>query len=94
MDKDVIHSYNGNYSVIKKTEITPLTATWMDLEIGPIILNEVHQKEKDKYYALLCQQIWKTQQWPQDCKRSVFIPIPQKSNAKECSNYRTIAFIS
>ena len=42
----------------------------------------------------LCQQIWKTQQWPQDWKRSVFIPIPKKGNAKECSNYRTIALIS
>ena len=41
-----------------------------------------------------CQQIWKTQQWPQDWKRSVFIPIPEKGNAKECSNYCTIAFIS
>ena len=40
------------------------------------------------------QQIWKTQQWPQDWKRSVFIPIPKKGNAKECSNYRTIAVIS
>ena len=38
----------------------------------------------------ICQQIWKTQQWPQDWKRSVFIPIPKKGNAKECSNYRTI----
>ena len=42
----------------------------------------------------VCQQIWKTQPWPQDCKRSVFIPIPNKGNAKECSNYCTIAFIS
>ena len=42
----------------------------------------------------LCQQIWKTQQWPQDWKRSVFIPIPKKDNAKECSNYCTIALIS
>ena len=41
-----------------------------------------------------CQQIWKTQQWPQDWKRSVFIPIPKKGNAKECSNYCTVAFIS
>ena len=41
-----------------------------------------------------CQQIWKTQQWPQDWKRSVFIPIPTKGNAKECSNYCTIALIS
>ena len=42
----------------------------------------------------ICQQIWKTQQWPQDWKRSVFIPIPKKGNAKECSNYQTIALIS
>ena len=41
----------------------------------------------------ICQQIWKTQQWPQDWKRSVFIPIPKKGNAKECSNYHTIALI-
>ena len=42
----------------------------------------------------ICQQIWKTQRWPQDWKRSVFIPVPKKGNAKECSNYRTIALIS
>ena len=42
----------------------------------------------------ICQQIWKTQQWPQDWKRSVFIPIPKKGNAKECSNYHTIALFS
>ena len=42
----------------------------------------------------ICQKIWKTQQWPQDWKRSVFIPTPKKGNAKECSNYRTIALIS
>ena len=41
----------------------------------------------------ICQQIWKTQHWPQNWKRSVFIPIPKKSNAKECSNYCTIALI-
>ena len=45
------------------------------------------------YTQYVCQQIWKPQQWPQDWKRSVFIPIPKKSNAKECSNYCTIAFI-
>ena len=52
---------------------------------------------KDDVVKLLhsiCQQIWKTQQWPQDWKRSVFIPISKKGNAKECSNYRTIALIS
>ena len=41
----------------------------------------------------MCQQIWKSQQWPQDWKRSVFIPIPKKANAKECSNYHTIVLI-
>ena len=47
-----------------------------------------------KVLHLICQQIWKTQKWPQDWKRSVFIPIPNKGNAKECSNYPTIAPIS
>ena len=47
-----------------------------------------------KALYLICQQIWKTQQWPQDWKRSVFIPNPKKGNAKECSNYHTIALIS
>ena len=42
----------------------------------------------------ICQQIWKTQQWPQNWKRSIFIPIPKKDKTKECSNYRTIALIS
>ena len=46
------------------------------------------------FVGSICQQIWKTQQWPQDWKRSVFIPIPMKDNAKECSNYCTIAIIS
>ena len=57
---------------------------------------EVLQILKDDAVEVLnsiCQQIWKTQQWPQDWKRSVFIPIPKKGNAKECSNYRTIALI-
>ena len=47
-----------------------------------------------QYCVAICQQIWKTQQWPQDWKRSLFIPIPKKGNAKECSNYSTIALIS
>ena len=47
-----------------------------------------------KVLHCICQQIWKTQQWPQDWKRSVFIPIPKKGKAKECSNYCTIALIS
>ena len=57
---------------------------------------ELFQILKDDVQVLhsICQQIWKTQQWPQDWKRSVFIPIPKKSNAKEFSNYCTIALIS
>ena len=47
-----------------------------------------------KEVKICCQEVWKTQQWPQDWKRAVFIPIPKKDNAKECSNYRTIALIS
>ena len=47
-----------------------------------------------KVLQSVCQQIWRTQQWPQDWKMSVFIPIPKKSNAKECSNYHTVALIS
>ena len=47
-----------------------------------------------KVLHLICQQIWKTQQWPLDWKRSVFIPVPKKDSAKECSNYHTIALIS
>ena len=54
------------------------------------ILNDDAVKVLDSIH----QQIWKTQQWPQDWKRSVFIPIPKKNNAKECSNYHTIAVIS
>ena len=48
----------------------------------------------NKHYLSTYQKIWKTQQWPQDWKRSVFIPIPKKGNAKECSSFRTIALIS
>ena len=57
---------------------------------------EVFQILKDyavKVLHAICQQIWKTQQWPQDLKKSVFIPIPKKGNAKECSNYHTTALI-
>ena len=49
--------------------------------------------ESHKVLHSICQHIWKTQQWPQDCKRSVFIPVPKKRNAKKCSNYCMIALI-
>ena len=60
----------------------------------PVELFQILKDDTVKVLHSICQQIWKTQQWPQDWKRSVFIPIPKKGNAKECSNYRTIALIS
>ena len=60
----------------------------------PVELFQILQDDAVKVLHSICQQIWKTQQWPRDWKRSVFIPIPKKSNAKECSNYRTITLIS
>ena len=59
-----------------------------------IVLFQILKGDAVKVLVSICQQIWKTQQWPQDWKRSVFIPIPKKDNAKECSNYHTIALIS
>ena len=60
----------------------------------PVELFQILKDDAVKMLHSTCQQIWKTQHWPQDWKTSVFIPIPRKGNAKECSNYRTIAFIS
>ena len=60
----------------------------------PVKLFQILKHEAVKVLHSICQQIWKTQQWPQDWKRSVFILIPKKDNAKECSNYHTIALIS
>ena len=60
----------------------------------PVELLQILKDDAVKVLHSICQQIWKTQQWPQVWKRSVFIPIPKKGNAKECSNYRTNALIS
>ena len=60
----------------------------------PVELFQILKDDVMKVLYSICQQIWKTQQWPQDWKRSVFITIPKKGNAKECSNYHTIALIS
>ena len=60
----------------------------------PVELFQILKGGAVKVLHSICQQIWKTQQWPQHWKRSVFIPIPKKGNAKECSNYCTIALIS
>ena len=76
-------------------------------DLGSIIMNKASESDgipaelfqiliddAVKVLYSICQQIWKTQQWPQDWKRSVFILIPKKGNAKDCSNYHTIALIS
>ena len=60
----------------------------------PAELFQILEDDAVKVLHSICQQIWKTQQWPQDWKRLVFIPIPKKGNAKECSNYCTIALVS
>ena len=60
----------------------------------PVELFQILKDDAVKVLHSICQQIWKTQQWPQDWKRSVLIPIPKKGDAKECSNYCTIALIS
>ena len=60
----------------------------------PVELFQILKDDAVKVLHSICQHIWKTQLWPQDWKRSVFIPIPKKVNAKECSNYCTIALIS
>ena len=60
----------------------------------PAELFQILKDDAVKVLHSICQQIWKTQQWPQDCKRSVFILIPKKGNAKECSNYHTTVLIS
>ena len=60
----------------------------------PVELFQTLKDDAVKVLQSICQQIWEVQQWPQDWKRSVLIPIPKKGNAKECSNYHTIALIS
>ena len=60
----------------------------------PVELVQILKDDAVKVLHSICQQIWKTQQWPQDWKRSVFIPTPKKGNVKECSKYHTIALIS
>ena len=92
--KKNLHDPDNHNSMITHLEpdITAKKASGVD---G--IAVELFQILKDDAVKVLhpiCQQIWKTQQWPQDWKRSVFIPIPKKGNAKECSNYCTIALIS
>ena len=63
-------------------------------DVIPVELFQILKDDVVKVLHSICQQIWKTQQWPQDWKRSVFIPIPKKGKAKECSNYLTITLTS
>ena len=64
------------------------------MEVIPVKLFQILKDDAVKVLHSICQQIWKTRQWPQDWKKSVFIPIPKKGNAKERSHYHTIALIS
>jgi len=59
----------------------------------PVELFQILKDDAVKMLHSICQQLWKAQQWPQDWKRSVFIPIPKKGNAKKCSNYHAVALI-
>ena len=60
----------------------------------PVASFQILKDDAVKVLPSICQQMWKPQQWPQDWKRSVFIPVPKKGNAKECPNYHTIALLS
>ena len=105
MDKKYLHDQNNHDGVI--TDLEPDILEWeVRWALGSITMNkasggdgipvELFQILKDdaaKVLHSIYQQIWKTQKWPQDWKRSVFIPIPKKAYAKECSNYHTIALI-
>ena len=104
MYKKELHDPDNHDDVITHLDILKCEVKWA---LGSITMNkasggngipvELFQILKDDVMKLLlsiCQQICKTQQWPQDWKRSVFIPIAKKGNAKECSNYHTIALIS
>ena len=78
-----------------KWALESITANKASADDGiPAELFQILKDNAVKVLHSICQHIWKTQQRPQDWKRSVFIPIPKKGNAKECSNYRTIALIS
>src|SRR5574337_516918 len=106
--KKDLHDPDNHNGVITHTHIEPdILKCEVNWALGSITTNtasggdgipaELFQILKDdavKVLHSMFQQIWKTQQWPQDWKRSVFIPITKKGNAKECSNYRTIALIS
>ena len=100
-----LHNADNHYGVISHLEpdILECEVKWALESIAtnkasrddgiPVELLQILKNDAVKVLHSICQQIWKTQQWPQDWKRSVFIPILKKGNIKECSNYRTIALI-
>ena len=104
--KKDVHDTDNHDSVITNLEpdILEYEVKWalgsitMNKAIGgdgiPVELFQILKEDAVKVLHSIWQQIWKTQQWPQDWKRSIFIPIPNKGNAKECSNYCTTALIS
>ena len=106
MYKIDLHDPDNHYGVITHLEpdILECEVKWalgsitMNKASGgdgiPLALFQILKDDAVKVWHSICQQIWKTQQWPQDWKRSVFIAFPKKGNAKECSNYHTIALIS
>ena len=105
--KKDLHDLDNHEGVITHTHIEPVIleceVRWALGSIStnkasggdgiPVELFQILKDDAVKVLHSICQQIWKTQQWSQDWKRSVFIPIPKKGNAKECSNYCTIALI-
>ena len=102
--KKDLHDQDNHNGVITHLEILVCEVKWALESITmnkasegdgiPVELFQILKDDAVKVLQLIFQQIWKTQQWPQDWKRSVFIPIPKKGSAKECLNYRTIALIS
>ena len=80
--------------ILKCEVMWALGSITMNKAIGGDKLFQILKDDAVKVLLSICQQIWKIQQWPQDWERSVFIPNPKKGNAKECSNYHTIALIS
>ena len=86
------HSLKKDRMISVRFQGKPFSITTIQIYALTSSAKEAEVEQFSMTYSI-CQQIWKTQQWPQDWKRSVFIPIPKKGNAKECSNYGTIALI-
>ena len=94
MSKHLLMSWLQSPSVVKWALESITTNKASGGDGIPVELFQILKDDAVKVLHSICQHIWKTQQWPQDWERSVFIPIPKKGNAKECSNYHTIALIT